>query len=424
MLTAVLAAFLGGLILNVMPCVLPIISLKLLSLAGPQDAAARRREGLAYLAGVLITMLALASILIALRTGGAAVGWGFQLQSPVMVGILVLVMSAAALNLAGVFEFGLAAQRLVGGIGGDKQGVVGATLTGALAVLVATPCTGPFMAGAMGYALVQPPGVTLLVFAALALGFASPFVVIALVPQLGRFLPRPGAWMETFKHALAFPMFGAAAWLVWVLAQQSGAGAVGLILASVVVMGFALWLYGHSQRRRLSGKGFRVAWAASIALIAFAITPLAQLQLGDTPNYTSMATGADHQAWSPDAVAQLKGKGRPVFVDFTAAWCVTCQVNEKTTLSTRAVKEALAETNAIYMVADSTHYNQDVDDALLEFGHGGLPLYVVYPAHEGEPQVLPQLLNPSIVVDALHRSVAQVQMPASQGLPARPQGTH
>ena len=402
MLTAMLAAFIGGIILNLMPCVFPVISLKALGLLRHTDNAANaRREGLGFLLGVIVTMMALAGILLAARAGGAAVGWGFQLQSPLVIALLSLVLLAAALNLLGVFEVGLSVQR-VGAVEINRGAFLRSALTGVLAILVATPCAAPFMASAIGYALVQPPAVALVIFFALALGFAAPFTLISLFPQLARFLPRPGAWMDVLKRGLAFPMFGAYAWLVWVLAQQAGSAALATLLAASVVVAFAGWLYGMAQHRRFAGKGYKVLFAVTAVLVIAVLAPLPQLiQPGAALAGDQVASQLTKEKWTPQAVASQRGHGKAIFVDFTASWCITCQVNEKTSLSTQAVKDALTKTGTVYMVADSTKFNPDVDDAMSEFGQGGLPMYLVYPADGGPPKVLPQVLTPSIVVNAL-----------------------
>jgi len=415
MLTALLTAFLGGLILNFMPCVFPVISLKAFGLIRhAHDPRSVRVEGLAFLGGVVATMLLLAGTLLAVRACGAAVGWGFQLQSSVLIALLALVMLGAALNLMGLFEIGLAAQRVgaAGGVGGSRGGAAGAALTGALAIIVATPCTAPFMAGAVGYAIVQPPLAALAVFLALALGFAAPFTAVAWVPALARRLPRPGAWMGVLKHALAFPMLGAAAWLAWVLDRQAGSMALGTLLASAVALGFIGWLYGMAQQRQMAGRGHRALLAVSVALLVLLAWPLASLpRTAVVDNAAAVAPAAAVAAgpavWTPQTVAAQRGKGHAIFVNFTASWCITCQVNDRAALSTQAVKDALARTGAIYMIADSTKYNPDIEAAINEFGRGGLPVYVVYPADGGAPTVLPQLLSPGIVIDALEHAAAK-----------------
>ncbi|MBZ6384303.1 MULTISPECIES: protein-disulfide reductase DsbD family protein [Pantoea] len=405
MLTAIAAAFLGGLILNLMPCVFPVISLKALSLIRHHDKPAHARaEGLAFLLGVVVTMLALVAVLLLARAGGASVGWGFQLQSPLVIALLILVMLASALNLFGLFEIGLSLQR-AGEVGGDRGGLVGSALTGALAIVVATPCSAPFMASAVGYALTQPPAVSLVIFIALALGFAAPFTLISFFPVLARVLPAPGAWMITLKHGLAFPMLGAVGWLIWVLERQAGSAALAAILACCLLLSFAAWLYGMAQKRRMMGRRHWALHLATAVFVLLLVPPLINLKSAAAPEERAEgAVAAAAVAWSPQNVDAIKGQGKPVLVNFTASWCITCQVNDRTSLSTQAVKSAMARTSTIYMVADSTKYNPDVEQALSDFGRGGLPLYVVYPANGGKPVVLPQVLTPGIVISALEQA--------------------
>ncbi|WP_342755505.1 thioredoxin family protein [Pantoea sp. MBD-2R] len=405
MLTAIAAAFLGGLILNLMPCVFPVISLKALSLIRHHDKPGHARaEGLAFLLGVVLTMIALVAVLLLARAGGASVGWGFQLQSPLVIALLILVMLGSALNLFGLFEVGLAVQR-VGGIGGDRGGLIGSALTGALAIVVATPCSAPFMASAVGYALTQPPFISVVIFISLALGFAAPFTLISFFPLLARVLPAPGAWMITLKHGLAFPMLGAVGWLIWVLERQAGSAALAAILVCCLLFSFAAWLYGMAQKRRMMGKGHWGLHIATLVFLLLVVPPLANLKTTATsPNGAEASEAAAAVAWSPQNVDAIKGQGKPILVNFTASWCITCQVNDRSSLSTQAVKTAMAQTSTIYMVADSTKYNPDVEQALSDFGQGGLPLYVVYPADGGKPVVLPQVLTPRIVISALEHA--------------------
>lgn len=405
MLTAILAAFLGGIILNFMPCVFPVISLKALGIMRHHgDTASARTEGLGFLAGVIFTMMALAAVLLALRAGGTAVGWGFQLQSPLVISILALIILGAALNLLGVFEIGLSLQR-AGEISLGRGAFVRSALTGALAIIVATPCSAPFMAGAIGYALVQPPAVSLTIFLSLALGFAAPFTLVSLFPAIARRLPRPGAWMDFLKKGLAFPMLGAFAWLVWVLAQQAGTAALAALLSCAVIVSFAAWLYGIAQRRRYQGQSYKILLAFTVAFFAVAIAPLPNvMNAGESQTAAQRAENVSPVKWSPQNVAEMRGHGKAIFVNFTASWCITCQVNDRTSLSTQAVKQAMARTGTVYMVADSTSFNADIDDAMNTFGQGGLPLYVVYPADGSAPKVLPQVLTPSIVVTALDQA--------------------
>ena len=402
MLTALLAAFIGGIILNLMPCVFPVISLKALGLLKHQaESQHARREGVGFLLGVVVTMLLLAGVLLLARAGGAAVGWGFQLQSPLVIALLALLMLGAALNLFGLFEVGLAVQR-VGAVPTGRGVFTRAALTGALAIIVATPCAAPFMASAIGYALVQPPLVALVIFFVLALGFAAPFSVICFFPTLSRWLPKPGAWMQTLKHGLAFPMLGAYAWLLWVFAQQTDSQALGMLFAVSVLIGFVAWLYGNVQRRRMRERSYRGLAAITLLLFIVAIAPI--VRWVPTQSHTSTVASINEETWSPKVVAALRGKGKPIFVDFTASWCITCQVNQRTTLSTATVKQALIASGTHYLVADSTKFNPDVDQALAEFGQGGLPMYLVYPADGGKPVVLPQVLTPQIVTQALQKA--------------------
>ncbi|QZX98068.1 thioredoxin family protein (plasmid) [Pantoea alfalfae] len=406
MLTAIAAAFLGGIILNLMPCVFPVISLKALSLIRHHESPSHARaEGLAFLLGVVVTMVALTAVLLLARAGGASVGWGFQLQSPLVIAALILVMLGSALNLLGLFEVGLSIQR-VGEVGGDRGGLVGSALTGALAIIVATPCSAPFMASAVGYALTQPPLVSVVIFISLALGFAAPFTLISFFPVLARILPKPGAWMITLKQGLAFPMLGAVGWLIWVLERQAGSAALAAILACCLLFSFAAWLYGMAQKRRMMGQRHVVMHVATAFFLALVVVPLLNINsfvTGPAETETTSPAAAA-VAWSPQNVDAIKGQGKPILVNFTASWCITCQVNDRTSLSTQAVKAAMARTSTIYMVADSTKYNPDVEQALSDFGRGGLPLYVVYPADGGKPVVLPQVLTPGIVISALDQA--------------------
>ena len=405
MLVAILSAFLGGLILNCMPCVFPIISLKAFGLVRQGgEPALLRREGMAFMAGSVLAMLALAGVLLALRAGGEAVGWGFQLQSPMIVALVALVMIGSALNLMGLFEMGLGLQRAGQSVGG-RDGLLGAVLTGALAVVVATPCAGPFMAGALGYALVQPPLAGLAIFAALAVGVAAPFTLLSFSPALARRLPKPGPWMVTLKHALAFPMLAAAAWLVWVLDAQTGSAGLPLILGCALVLAFSAWIYGLAQRRAMSGKparGLTLAAVAGLVVIggAFAM-PGQAFEVASGKPVASVAHDDRPIRWSPQQVAQQTAAGRPVFVDFSAAWCLTCKVNEKAVLSTPDFKQAIARTDTAFMIADSTNYDAEIENAMSDLGRTGLPLYLVYPAGGGKPVILPQVLTKDLAIKAL-----------------------
>jgi len=400
------SAFLGGLILNLMPCVFPILSMKAAALAGHGDEPGRARgHGLAFLAGVLATFLVLGGVLIATRAAGAAVGWGFQLQSPLMVAALSLVMLAAGLNLSGLFEVGASLQG-VGSTVASGQGLFGSILTGVLAVIVAAPCTAPFMGPALGFALTQPPMLALVVFAALGLGFAAPFTLLAFSPALMRRLPRPGAWMDVFRKALAFPMYAAAAWLAWVLAQQTGPEGLARLFAGAITLALAAWLFGLAQHARAVGRGGRVAviLALASAAVCVAVVAAGPQAVANTKSAASPSAGAlASEPFSPDRLAALRAQGRPVLVNFTAAWCVTCQVNERIAFSSPSVAAAFKRTGAAYLVADWTNRDPVIAKALADQGRIGVPLYLVY-SGPGAPRVLPQLLTPDIVAAAISPS--------------------
>lgn len=404
-------AFLGGLILNLMPCVFPVLSIKAASLvAHAHERGQMRLQGLVFTLGVAATFLALAGLLIALKAAGQQLGWGFQLQSPPVVASLALTLLLVGLNLSGVFEMGTSLQGTGQGLAA-RPGLSGAFFTGALAVVVAAPCTAPFMAPALGFALTQPPTMALAVFFALAMGLAAPFALLAFVPGLLSRLPRPGAWMEGFKHSLAFPMYGAAAWLIWVLAQQTERIGLALVLAATVVTAFGAWLYGAMQRQLWAGGKGRV-WSVAglLAIIAafasVALSPYAPPAAASDKDTAQQSAPSDtgrlpSQTWSPERLKALRAAGHPVLVDFTAAWCVTCQVNEKVALNTSATLAAFRRLNAVYLVADWTNRDPQIAQALAEQGRAGVPLYLLYAPGDAPPKVLPQLLTEGMVIEAL-----------------------
>lgn len=390
--TALIAAFIGGLILNLMPCVFPVNSMKALSFAkhAHNDEAFIRKQGWLYVAGVLATFLALTLVLLALRAAGSSVGWGFQLQSPVVVGTLALLFFAIGLNLLGVFELKLGVEN-AGGSLARREGNLGAFFTGVLAVIVATPCTAPFMAGAIGFAFVQPPIVTLVVFMALGLGFALPFLALSYWPSLLRRLPKPGPWMETFRQIMAFFMFGAVIWLVWVLSFQTNQGGVAKALFAMLAFGFAVFML------RRSGKLAKLTSAVSIL---FAVVLVWSLHVGK-----SSEMELPKQAWSPETVAELRADGTAVFVDFTAAWCVTCKVNEQLVL--KGAGDLFAKHNTEFLIADWTNKNDQIADELASYGRSGVPLYLLFPPGQNsvKAEVLPQILTRSVLEDALQRNL-------------------
>ena len=397
LLAAAGAALLGGLILNLMPCVFPVLSMKAAALAGhAHEPAAARRQGLAFGAGVLAAFLALAGALLAARAAGEAVGWGFQLQSPGVIAALAVLFLLVGLNLSGVFSVGASMQDAGSGLAA-RGGAAGAFFTGALAVVVAAPCTAPFMAGALGWALTRSPPETLTVFAALAVGFAAPFVLLSLSPGLLRRLPRPGPWMELLRNLLAFPMYAAAAWLLWVFGRQTGAAGLAELIAVLWLAALGAWLWGRSQRGGRQTP-FRLAAGAAGVLAAgwFALSAL-----GSAVEARAPATAAAAEAWSPERVAALRAEGRPVFVNFTADWCVTCKVNERVALSDRRVAEAFRSTGVVYLQGDWTSRDPAITAALTEHGRSGVPLYLLYTPGAEAPRVLPQLLTPGAVAAAL-----------------------
>ncbi len=403
---AVLFAILGGLILNLMPCVFPILAMKAASLAGSaHDVRHARRDGLAFLAGVLTTFLLLAGGLLVLRATGEAVGWGFQLQSPPVTAGLALLMLAVALNLSGVFHVGGSLQDVGSGPLSRLPGGSGAFFTGALAVIVAAPCTAPFMAFALGAALVMPWPMALLVFLGLGLGLALPFVAVSLSPGLLARLPRPGPWMERLKGLLAFPMYATALWLAWVFSRQTGAEALGLLFGAGVLLSLGLWLVGGGQTERGFGRrGVLHLTAGAIALLLAAATAgLAAVMPADLPvtEAGDPPAGPTSAPWSAAAVAAARAEGRPVLVNFTADWCVTCKINERTSLSSAGVKAALERADAVYLVGDWTRRDDAITAELQRHGRSGVPLYLLYAPGSAEPRILPQLLTEGVVVEAL-----------------------
>ncbi len=387
LLVALALALTGGLILNLMPCVLPILSLKALSLAesGREGGDARRRA-LWYTAGVLVSFVAVGALAIALRAAGQALGWGFQLQQPWVVGLLAYVMFAVGLSLSGVFAIG---HRLAGTGHGlaSRRGPVGDFFTGVLAVVVASPCTAPFMGVALAYAFTAPTPLALLVFAVLGLGLALPFLLIGFVPALASRLPRPGAWMDTLKQVLAFPMYLTAVWLLWVLGKQRGIDAVGLALVGLVLLALGLWWF---QRARFAVAPLQRALA--LALAVSALVPLAMLHRLPA-EIAAAPTTEGHAAYSAERLAALRAEGRIVFVDMTADWCVTCKANEKAVLNTPAFRELLATHDAVMLTGDWTNVDPAITAFLEAHGAVGVPLYVLYPRGGGAGEVLPTVLT-------------------------------
>ena len=401
LVVAVFFAFVGGLILNLMPCVFPVLGIKVMSFVqhAHGDKVNLRKQGLAFLFGVLVSFWALAGLLAVLRAAGESIGWGFQLQSPAFVTLLALLFLLMALNLSGVFEFGLRLQSAVGNLYGraKRSDLMDAFLSGVLATVVATPCTAPFMGAALGFTLAQPAYISFLVFTFIALGMATPILLLSMFPGWLRYLPKPGIWMDAFKQFMAFPLFATVAWLAWVLGSQQGNDGVGMLLIGMVIVAFGAWLYGRWQLERPVGAvvaglflliaGATIAWPAS--------TPVRIAGGAGTAD-----TADNWLPFSKQKVAELRGQGRAVFIDFTATWCITCQVNKRTTLNQQDVLKRFADQNIVRMKADWTVKDPAITEALAEFGRNGVPLYVYYPAG-GEPRILPELLTPAIVLAAI-----------------------
>jgi thiol:disulfide interchange protein/DsbC/DsbD-like thiol-disulfide interchange protein len=395
-----LFAVAGGLILNLMPCVFPVLSIKAIGLVeqAKKDPAAVRAKGLVFAAGVIASMLALAGALLALRAGGEQIGWGFQLQSPLFVTLMVYLLLLVGLNLSGVFEIG-------GGLSGvgdsltQGSGYRASFFTGVLTTLVATPCTAPFMAAAVGAALTQSAFVALGIFATLGVGLALPYLLLSFAPGLRGALPKPGAWMDTLKQIFAFPMYASAAWLLWVLAQQTSMG-LAAAFAGAILVAFAAWSLQKS--RSSSGGGQRIAVAAAILAALGAIALPVQIARTVVPSSHAQAAADEWQPYDAAKVAALAASGKPVLVNFTASWCLTCLFNERNAFHDASVQALLRAKGVTLVKGDWTNSDPVITAALASFGRAGVPLYVVYNATPGsaEPAVLPQLLTAGIVMDA------------------------
>ncbi|WP_066647253.1 thioredoxin family protein [Sphingomonas sp. CCH10-B3] len=387
-LIALGGAMLGGLILNIMPCVFPILSLKALSLAkGSVDEKEARREALAYTAGVLTVIMGLGATILALRAGGAAVGWAFQLQSPGTIVVLLMLVVALTLNLAGLFEIPTPA------FVDSASGASGAFATGALAAIIATPCTGPFMGAALGAALVLPTAAAMAVFFGLGFGLAIPFLAIGFVPALRKALPKPGTWMETFRQVLAVPMGLTAIWLAWVLGGEAGVDGITLGLVGALGVAVVLFIVGKRQHQGLSAH-----WLSLVALVA--VTGATAYAIRPVPkgaNAASALVAEGKAAFSEEKLAEARAKGQPVFAYFTADWCLTCKVNERIAIDTDQVKAAFAKHNVAVMVGDWTDGDPKLGRFIEAHNRAGVPLYLFYKPGAKEPEVLPQVLTPAML---------------------------
>ena len=410
LLQAIGLALAGGLMLNLMPCVLPVLAVKGLGLVQHSTgrSAQLRIHGLTYTAGVLVSFAVVAGALIALRAGGEQLGWGFQLQSPAFVTLLAWLFFAVGLSFSGVIVVG----GRFAGVGqalAARSGYGGSFAAGALATVAATPCTAPFMGAAVGFAIAQPWPIALLVFEALGLGLALPYLLLTFVPAWSRLLPKPGAWMARLKQLLAFPLYASAAWLVWVVSQQAGPHGVGAALAGLVLIAFASWLHQALG-------GVRALWRHAATWTVAALLPLSIVGIfalgplgAGTPSPAREADAGGRLGWepfTPERLAALRAAGKPVFVNFTAAWCVTCLVNERVALRSPAIADMFAKKGVVVLKADWTNRDPAITQVLASLGRSGVPLYVLYrPGAEmgTEPTVLPQILTEGAVIDALDK---------------------
>lgn len=396
-------AFLGGIILNLMPCVFPVISLKILGFVNQarQDPRAVWHHGLVFAAGVMVSFWILAGLLIALRAGGESIGWGFQLQSPHVLIVLCLLFFTLALNLFGVFELGLSLTSSGGSLA-DRQGWSGSFFSGFLATVIATPCTAPFMGVALGYALTQPAYVSMIVFTSLALGMAFPYLLLSRFPSMLKILPRPGAWMETMKQIMGFFLLATVIWLYWVLASLVSTNTLTFVLAAFLMVGIAVWILGKWDTLVKSGS---VRWRGRIAAALFVVAAVALGFNHIERNNASVASGGDQNGWeafTPERLAELRAEGKPVFIDFTAKWCLTCQVNKLSVLHKANILQAFKDKNVTLMSADWTDENEIIAKELAKHGRQSVPLYLLYPSSSsGEPQKLPEILTQNIVLEAL-----------------------
>ena len=414
-LTALLAAalfgLLGGTLLNLMPCVLPVLSIKLFGLAAmaSQSGRAATRHALQFGAGILLSMWTLVGMLLALRAAGNEIGWGYQLQSPVVVSLLSLVMLAAALNMAGVFTIGPIGGRLLS-IADRQPGPVQDVMSGALVVLLATPCSAPFISSAAGYALTGGGVPAFTVFTAIALGLAWPVVLIAVAPSLRRLVPKPGPWMLTLRQFLVFPLLGTAAWLAWVVGRQVGVDAMGALLAAMTIVSLALWLFGklsHSQRPGVRHAAVALAGGGLVFAVSIAVAAASVAGQATTPAITlaggpATASALAWQPWSDSTLRAARASGAPVMLDVTADWCLTCKVNERVALGSDRVRAALDSGKVLLLRADWTSRSPEITRLINGFGRSGVPVVVLYPPGErSQPVLLPTLLTPGIVIEAL-----------------------
>ena len=400
-------AFIGGIILNLMPCVFPVLFIKALSLVQSSREARHemRLHGLVYTLGILVSFWAVVAVLLILRAGGQHLGWGFQFQSPGFLAVMALLLFFLGLSLAGMFEIGLTLTS-AGGSLAEKGGYSGSFFTGVLAMVVATPCTAPFMGAAIGYALAQPSWVSFLVFTALGVGLAAPYLLLAFQPAWTKLLPRPGAWMEVLKQATAVPIFATVIWIVWLFTSSTSSNVLAFLLLAFLLLGVAGWILGRWPAKRLP------TVAAALVILAAIAVPLVALRttafvVPTQPGSTTKIMAFDPKSWqpfTPTVVASYQAQGRPVLVDFTASWCLSCQVNERVVLDRPDVQARLRASNIALIRADWTHHDDDIAQALSALGRSGVPAYAIYPATAGDaPVLLPEVLTSSILFEAVDK---------------------
>ncbi|MCM2272432.1 MAG: thioredoxin family protein [candidate division Zixibacteria bacterium] len=404
---AILFAFIGGLILNLMPCVLPVLSLKILGFVNHANAEHTRpiTHGAIFTAGVLISFWLLAGALLFLKAGGEQLGWGFQLQSPTFLVVITSFIFLFGLNLLGVFEIG-ATFASASSVASGKTGLAGSFLNGVTATVVATPCTAPFMGSALGYSLAQPAWIALLIFTAIALGMAAPYMLLSAYPRLLKFVPKPGRWMETLKHFLGFVLLATVLWLLWVMSIQIGTTGLIFALAALLLLGLAAWVKGRWDTLTASGRTRSLARVGTIGLVVLAlVVGIGGAQFGapTTPSPSTTSSGITWEPFTPERVEELRIAGTPVFIDFTAAWCLSCQVNEKVAFSSTEVQRRFSDLGIVALKADWTARDQTIAAALARFGRNSVPLYVLYHNGAAEPMLLPEILTPGIVLEALQQ---------------------
>lgn len=405
-------AFIGGLILNLMPCVLPVLSIKILGFVHQASDTNSKswQHGLMFTGGVLLSFLSLAGALIAFRAGGEQFGWGFQLQSPLFLVIVSSFIFLFGLSLFGVFEIGTS----MAGIGGkvdNKSGLGGSFLSGIMATLVATPCTAPFMGPALGFALTQSAGQSLLIFAFLGLGMAAPYMILTSVPSLLKFVPKPGAWMESFKQFMGFMMMATVVWLVWVLSLQTDPNLVAIVLCLFVLLGLSGWIFGRWGGIAASNRSRLIARACAVIIMAGSLTATLSIMPASSSSQvarvSSDSSGLEWEPFSQQRVDELRTAGQPVFIDFTAAWCLSCQVNNRIALHNNQVVEKFESLGVTVIKADWTSRDPAITQALARFGRNSVPLYVLYTGDpDAQPEILPEILTPGIVLEALEKVVS------------------